>query len=167
MTLRNYGGARSSVFGRWWSIVLLVVVLCAPQGAAATAVLSSWVDGNGFWSNPGNWDPAVVPNNATDTYTVVINNGSTVPLDTTVTVDSVFLDFFPPPASKLVLGAGQTLRVNNNLLNGSTISVEAPGTGTFVAGAAVNAGTLLASGGGNLLIVDTPITNSLGTITAK
>jgi hypothetical protein len=148
-------------------LALLAALHLTGREATAADVTSTWIDGDGFWSTAGNWDPAVVPNNtATDTYAVRIENGSTVTLDTSVTVDTVLVDFVSPPASTLVLGAGQTLNVNQ-LFNLSLVGVTGPGTGALASsGFVANVGTLFANGGGNLQITNSQV-NSNGTIVAQ
>jgi len=138
-------------------------------------ITSFWVDGNSNWNNPANWNPAQVPNNnGTDQFVAVINNGSTVTMDVfpIATVNGLFIDFFAPPASTLLIGNGLALSIasGGTLFNGNVIGVNAPGTGVLLpgGGANINAGTLLASGGGTFEVngAGQTLDNRFGTITA-
>jgi fibronectin-binding autotransporter adhesin len=154
--------------------VLVPALLLGGGGSASAAVTTSiWADGNSNWNNAANWNPAQVPNNnATDQFVAIINNGSTVTVDISPTVNVLAIDFFAPPASSLLIGNGQALTIASGglLLNTNVIGVNAPGTGVLVLDSAtnINAGTFLASGGGRFEVngAGQTIDNSSGTITA-
>jgi hypothetical protein len=137
-------------------LALLAALHLTERGATAADVFSTWIDGNGNWSVPTNWDSGVPDNAGGDSFTANVNNGSTVTLDTSPVVTNLFLDFFATPASTLVLGAGQSLGVTTSVVNGNVITANSPGAvgtlGIGVGGTAFNIGTLQASGGGTLTL---------------
>jgi hypothetical protein len=72
------------------SIAVTLFVLSLAESAPAATILSEWADGNSNWNNPANWNPAIVPNNdAVNQFDAFITNGSTVTLDTSVTVNGL------------------------------------------------------------------------------
>jgi hypothetical protein len=160
-------------FARLAPILGIGALLALGNAGTAVAQTSTWIDGNGLWSVPANWNNGV-PNGSS--YTAVINNGSTVTFDISpvATISQLFIDFFAPPASTLVLNGGGSpeldLDVTGIFFNNNVITVNAPGTGVLVLGSGpdINSGTLLASGGGTLEVngAGQTINNSLGTITA-
>src|SRR5262245_55839449 len=93
--------------------VLVPALLLGGGGSASAAVIiSPWVDGNSNWNNAANWNPAQVPNNnATNQFIPIINNGSTVTLDISPTVNGLAIDFLAPPASSLLFSNGQALTI--------------------------------------------------------
>jgi hypothetical protein len=151
------------------------------RAAAAADVISTWIGANGNWSVPTNWDSGVPDNAGGNTFTAIINNGSTVTLDISPFVQALGIDFLAPPASTLILGAGQSLSVTDLLFNGNVVTVNSSGgVGALDIGAggtAFNGGTLLASGGGTLELrgpggfgvvpANITIDNTGGTITAQ
>jgi len=155
-------------------VVLAPALLLGGVGSASAAVITSvWTDGDSNWNNAGNWSPALVPsNNATNQFIPIINNGSTVTLDISPTVNALGIDFLAPPASSLFIGNGRFLTIaGGTLINGNVIGVNAPGTGTLVLGSGgsyFNAGTFLASGGGTFEVngAGQTIDNSSGVIKA-
>jgi PEP-CTERM motif-containing protein len=157
------------------ALLVPALLLCGGGSASAAVITSFWVDGNSNWNNPANWNPAQVPNNGADQFVAVINNGSTVTMDVfpIVTVNGLFIDFFAPPASTLLIGNGLALSIapGGTLFNGNVIGVNAPGTpGVLVLGSGtnINAGTFLASGGGTFDVngAGQTLDNSFGTIRA-
>jgi fibronectin-binding autotransporter adhesin len=155
------------------SVAVTLFVLNLARSAPAATVTSQWTDGNSNWNNAANWNPAQVPNNnATDQFVAVINNGSTVTLDISPTITALAIDFLALPASSLVIGNGQALTIASGglLFNANVVGVNAPGTGVLVLNSAtnINAGNLLASGGGTFEVngAGHTIDNSSGTITA-
>ena len=117
-------------------MVLAPALLLGGCGSASAAVfMSIWTDGNSNWNNAANWNPALVPsNNATNQFIPIINNGSTVTLDISPTVNALGIDFLAPPASSLFIGNGQALTIasGGTLINANVIGVNAPGTGVLV-----------------------------------
>ena len=87
-------------------MVLAPALLLGGCGSASAAVfMSIWTDGNSNWNNAANWNPVLVPsNNATNQFIPIINNGSTVTLDISPTVNALGIDFLAPPASSLFIG---------------------------------------------------------------
>lgn len=92
---------------------------------------------NGSWGTPGNWNPAVVPNNSgVDTYNAIISavgvNPYTVTLNLPVTVNA--LDLLSPVA-ELLLGT-QTLNVLGDFRLDSTATLSGlmPGSAEFTVG---------------------------------
>lgn len=175
----NHGAKREHIFAALLTskllLALLVPVLMLGGGGSASAavVTSIWVDGDSNWNNPANWNPAQVPNNnGTDQFVAIINNGSTVTVDISPTVNALAIDFFAPPASSLMISNGQALTIASGglLFNSNVIGVNAPGTGVLVLNSAtnINAGTFRASGGGTFEVNGNghTIDNSSGTITA-
>jgi hypothetical protein len=156
-------------------LTVVVPALLLGGGSAPAAVFTSiWTDGNSNWNNAANWNPALVPsNNATNQFIPIINNGSTVTLDISPTVNALGIDFLAPPASSLFIGNGQALNIasGGTLINGNVIGVNAPGTGVLVLGSGgsyFNAGSFLASGGGTFQVngAGQTIDNSTGVIRA-
>src|SRR2546427_278967 len=155
------------------AVLVPALLLCGGGSASAAVITSVWVDGDSNWNNAANWNTAQVPNNnATDQFIAAIGNGSTVTLDISPIVNALFIDFLAPPASRLFIGNGQALTIaaGGLLFNANVIGVNAPGTGVLVLGNGtnINAGTLLASGGGTLEVngAGQTINNSSGAITA-
>jgi hypothetical protein len=149
-------------------LALLGALTVTPGDATAAAITSTWTDGNGNWSLPANWDNGVPNNGGGDTFTAVINNGSTVTLDITAGITSLFIDFFAPPTSTLILGSGQTLVVSGDVVNANVIAANTPGgSGLQVSGVIFNGGSLRASGGGSLVLLGAAnVSNSFGKIEA-
>jgi hypothetical protein len=157
----------------WTAIRVLaaisLLVFGMTKGAVADVIASEWVAGDGAWSVPGNWAPAVAPNNtATDTFDVSVDNGATVTLDISVTVTNADFDPASPSLSNFVVGAGKAFTVTDTLLNSFTAGVTGAGTGTLAGGTILNFGTLFASGGGALSLTAKTVNNEsrLGVIEA-
>jgi len=155
------------------AVLVPALLLCGGGSASAAVITSVWVDGDSNWNNAANWNTAQVPNNnATDQFIAAIGNGSTVTLDISPIVNALFIDFLAPPASRLFIGNGQALTIaaGGLLFNANVIGVNAPGTGVLVLGNGtnINAGTLLASGGGTFEVngAGQTLNNSFGAITA-
>src|SRR5437016_2711703 len=78
--------ARGGSIRHVWAFSYIVLLSALP--AFGAAITSTWTDANGNWSVGGNWDNGV-PNNGANTYTAVLNNGSSVHLDISVTINNL------------------------------------------------------------------------------
>ncbi|MBN1795082.1 MAG: hypothetical protein JW804_00255 [Sedimentisphaerales bacterium] len=58
------------------TLILTVILLTMVCNLQAAQINSSWVGGYGDWGVASNWNPAVVPDNSTDTYVVTIDGSS-------------------------------------------------------------------------------------------
>lgn len=122
------------------ALAAMLLLLRADGAAAATRI---WVDGNGSWSDPGNWSPFGVPGGGDDVY---ITNF-------TATGRTIFYDYsgFPTILGSLNLGliggagATETLEMRNSTLN---CSVEVIGTS---GGLGNGSGTLNQTTGSNIV----------------
>lgn len=78
------------------AIGVLISPMILVNGTQAVTFDVAWdIDGNGAWTNPGNWNPPMVPDNTVDTYNVTIDllgiSPYTVSLETPITIDSLEL----------------------------------------------------------------------------
>ena len=70
-------------------LVLVIVFSFCVCSVQAAHYNSTWVGGSyGQWENAANWDPSIVPENGTDTFSVIINGG-TVELTENHSINSV------------------------------------------------------------------------------
>ncbi len=132
------------------SIVLLTLLASA---APADVINSNWVGTDGYWNNPANWDPPIVPdNNATNTFSVTIDGGSgdkkhvyvlqNRTVNQVATYGNVWLESRTPDSIELVLDDVNGLRNYGNLrIRGGSYNERAEltiyGTGRNESGATV------------------------------
>ena len=109
----------------------LIMFLARPS--SATAQPAAWNGGNGNWSTPGQWTPAVVPDGPTFDVTIAAAGAYTVTLDSMRTANTFTLN--NASATLLVTGGQLTLNTSATLTDG-IISLS---SGTIVGGS-INAG---------------------------
>lgn len=154
---------------------LVATGLSLAAAARADQVDAVWIGGTGNWSAAANWSPAVVPNNAVDTYNVLIDNAddesaSVVTLNQNAIIDNLTID----PGDQLdvanirllTLVAGEASGVIDNqgvirlLSTGSVTDIRPSGGEITLTGGGVvimsnNANNrIFGVSGGSLLIVD-------------
>lgn len=87
----------------------LSILLCLTNLAIGDQFDAVWIGGKGNWNTAANWDPAVVPNNAVNTYHVRIDNADVM------TASVVTLDL-SPTIDLLTINADDELRIANSRL---------------------------------------------------
>jgi hypothetical protein len=107
------------------AIGALISPMVLVNGAHAATFDVAWsIDGNGAWTNPGNWNPPMVPDNAVDTYNVTIDLLGIAPyavsLETPITIDSLELS-----------SANATLDLFDGVLNVNNFITPIEGTLSF------------------------------------
>ncbi|MBX3416098.1 MAG: PEP-CTERM sorting domain-containing protein [Pirellulaceae bacterium] len=144
--------------GIWnWGVLAIASVL--PCGALVAQTDTFWdVAGPGNWNTAGNWTGSFVPNNGNGgtNWNVFINNGNTVDLNTTATINQLNLDV----GNALNILNFQTLNISNTgqpgagvLNNDGTVNINGTGSSTFLnffGTTAINGnGTINLGGGAN------------------
>lgn len=123
----RHGGRAGGLF---FVAACMGLIASAPRGVAQSLISSNWIGasgtgGPGNWSTAADWSPALVPNNAINTYNVFIDNGlaanSAVTLDTSVTIDNLMIS----SGDSLTLANSQRLTVAGN---GTTGTISGAGT---------------------------------------
>lgn len=135
---------------------MTAVLLGGLAGACSAGQNANWIGGQGLWTDPNGWDPAVVPNDGTPPiaqYYVIIGAEGTPP-NAAVTLPSQGSPFSVysldvRSGSSLSLAPGSSLGVNGivtsqaifnsgtiNLASGSTL--VAPVNGVFIGGGTIN-----------------------------
>ena len=131
------------------TIALLISVGTRPASAQTIQCTSpsgsSWIDGNGTWSTPGNWNNGV-PDASTNAC--IIDGTSTVTLDTSEDVASLQL----AKGNTLNISPGQTLTVHGgSIINQGAITIDAtPGNNANFNIA--NGGSTSLTGGGTVTL---------------
>src|SRR6202790_915198 len=115
-------------------LCLCACLLLSTAAAFGAAITSPWIEGNGNWSAAGNWNnvPAFVgvPNNGGgNTFSAVLNNGSSVTLDISVTINNLTTD----AVDSLTVNNGIALTLNSgsgawSISNNGNISLNSAGS---------------------------------------
>lgn len=144
--------------GRYWTTLSLTAAAGAVLAAQRVQAQSTWVGGQGNWSDGAHWSPAFAPTSGQ----VVINNGTNaaanVLANTTVSLTSLLVDGVNGGQASLSLtGASPRFTVTGNTTIGSTgaASVTNNGAasfnfGTLVLGALPGSSGSYSQSGGNL-----------------
>ncbi|HEX8269630.1 MAG TPA: MopE-related protein, partial [Flavobacterium sp.] len=152
----------------------ILLLFCLLLAVTTSAQTNTWTGSvNNLWNNAGNWDLLLVP---TDLHDVVIPTGSTVTLNTTAIVNSIWLqgnsnltvngdlDFVEPstfdPASTVIWSNG-VFTGGGTLHNYGTINLTTTAN-KQIAGATVlnNEGTINITTSGDLYITDGILNNN-------
>ena len=123
---------------RIWNWGVLAIASVLPCGALVAQTDTFWnVAGPGNWNTAGNWTGSFVPNNGNGgtNWNVFINNGNTVDLNTTATINQLNLDV----GNALNILNFQTLNISNTgqpgagvLNNDGTVNINGTGSSTFL-----------------------------------
>ena len=96
MTREKSGALGRSGSRRRGALMVIAAAAAATPFAHAAVQSATWKPGTGNWDVPARWSPAVVPNNAVDTYNVFIDGGnaavSVVTLNVAPTINSLTID---------------------------------------------------------------------------
>ncbi len=139
--------------------VLMILCLCSAMafGQCTLSAPTTWTDGNGNWSNSGNWS-AGVPTSSTETC--ITDGTSTVTLD----VSGSTADLQLAGGNTLSFNPGMALNVGGMVTNGGTVDLE-NGSTLAINGAVDNSGFLYTDlnslGGGNTLTSTGMLTNEV------
>ena len=136
----------------------VAALLLFTGNSRAAAIVSDWTgtgDGTSY-NHPGNWNPATVPINDGDNYSIVIPTGQTVVFNVpnpgvgTNAVDQISL----ASGSTLTINPGRTLEVTDSAAIFGTLTVDNSTFNAPSAASLANSGKprLLASGGGSLTL---------------
>jgi hypothetical protein len=123
------------------------ILLLATGPAFGAAITSTWKGPNGNWSVPSNWTNGVPNNGGGNTFTAVLNNGSSVHMSSVATINNLTID----SVDSLALDNDDGLTINSgagagSISNNGTITVNATDftSGLYLTGG----GTVTLSGNG-------------------
>ena len=132
---------------RFW--VCACVLLLSGVPVFGGAITSTWTDANGNWSLAGNWDNGVPNNGGGNTYSAVINNGSSVHLDISATINNLTI----ASSNSLAGNNGLVFTLNSgtgagSILDNGTITLNSTGSNTDLQ--LIGGGTVTLGGTGTL-----------------
>jgi hypothetical protein len=118
------------------------LLLCIALPAAAASTTSTWLGGDGIWTDPAGWSAGVPQNTSTDSFDAVIDGGnptsSTVTLDSHIDIGTLHIDagdsLVVTPSGQLMLEGGQIENSGEILASGSSVSLELNAQSTVLSG---------------------------------
>src|SRR6266403_3302332 len=141
--------ARGGSIRHVWAFSYIVLLSALP--AFGAAITSTWIDGNSNWNLAGHWDNGVPNNGGGNTYTAVLNNGSSVNLDISVTINNLTID----AVDALTVNNGIAFALNSgagagSISNNGNLTLNSTGSITDLQ--LVGGGTVTLSGSGTLTL---------------